>query len=532
LSSTINYTLPVNVNYPLSAYVHLQPVIIELTVINDTGDNMRKAIHAPAQALLALALVCMPLTSVQAAQPTNTYTYTAEDDVVSDAELAQMLAPIALYPDSLLTHILIASTYPLEIVQAKRWLSNQGNRDTNQIMTEVESQDWDPSVKALVAFPNVLQRLNDDLAWTQSVGDAFLQDEGRMLDTIQSLRQQADAANNLADLEQVKVSRVERRIIIESIRPEIVYVPYYDSRIVYGDWRWNRYPPVYWHAPAYVHYRPNHSAIYWDSGVRISFNFFFSGFHWHDRRVIALPVHQNYRYYTPRKISYSHGAQHWQHKPKHRKGVAYNSRVISKRYNGHYEKRNQQVSYSREPKRQLTNEPRHYSTKVNDQRKGVNHSSKQDKRSQNSAVTSVRHNEPLEHRSSQLKRELSQQRQPTAKVKSFDRKGEPMKSNYSRQRDEAQTSPKYNAKPMAHGASKPRTQELQQAQRNTRVDKVRQPQQVKHAQANHRSEPQKRQVRSTTPPAPKQDSRSGQQRDNSSSRHASQSRDSKPTRER
>ena len=160
--------------------------MIGLTVINDTGDNMKKAIHAPAKALLALALVCMPLTSVQAAQPTNNLTYTAADEAVSDAELAQMLAPIALYPDSLLTHILIASTYPLEIVQAKRWLSNQGDRDTKQVMIEVESQDWDPSVKALVAFPNVLQRLNDDLAWTQSVGDAFLQDEGRMLDTIQS----------------------------------------------------------------------------------------------------------------------------------------------------------------------------------------------------------------------------------------------------------------------------------------------------------------------------------------------------------
>ncbi|RPA23202.1 DUF3300 domain-containing protein [Shewanella frigidimarina] len=512
--------------------------MMNLTVINDAGDNMKKSIHVPAQALLALALVCMPLTNVQAAQPTNSYTYNAADDVVSDAELAQMLAPIALYPDSLLTHILIASTYPLEIVQAKRWLANQGNRDTNKIMTEVESQDWDPSVKALVAFPNVLERLNDDLAWTQSVGDAFLQDEGRMLDTIQSLRQQADEANNLADLEQVKVSRVERRIIIESVRPEIVYVPYYDSRIVYGNWRWNRYPPVYWHAPAYVHYRPNHSAIYWDSGVRISFNFFFSGFHWHDRRVIAVPVHQNYRYYTPRKISYSHGAQHWQHKPKHRKGVAYHSQVISKRYNGHYEKRNKQVSYSREPKRQHANEPRHYSTKVNEQRKEVSHGNKHGKRSEKSTVRSVGRNEPIEHRSSQLKRELSQQRQPVAQVKSFERKGEPMKSNYSRQRDVAQTRPKYEAKPVANITSKPRTQELQQAQRNTRVEKSREShvnamrnpqQQVKQIR---RSEPQKQQVRETTRSTPQQASRSmSQQRDNSSSRRASQSRDAGASRD-
>lgn len=496
--------------------------MMTLTVINDTGDNMKKAIQTPAKALLALALVCMPLASVQAAQPTESYSYNASDDVVSDAELAQMLAPIALYPDSLLTHILIASTYPLEIVQAKRWLANQGNRDTNQIMAEVESQDWDPSVKALVAFPNVLERLNNDLVWTQNLGDAFLQDEGRMLDTIQALRQQADEANNLADLEQVKVSRVERRIIIESVRPEIVYVPYYDSRIVYGNWRWNRYPPVYWHAPAYVNYRPNNHAIFWDSGVRISFNFFFSGFHWHDRRVIAVPVHKNYRYYTPRKISYSHGAQHWQHKPKHRKGVAYRSQVISKRYNGHYEKRNKPVSYSR----QVTNEPRRVtprndSIQVNEQRKHINQSLKQENR-----------NGSAEHRSTQLKRELSQQRQPTTQVKSFERKNEPLKSTYSRdkevvsrQRDVVNTKVRNEVKPVTKVTNQTRTQQVQQAQRNTRVEKVREPrtQTVQSVQRNTRVE----KVRE-----PQQASRSmSQQRDNSA-RQSNQSRDIKPSRER
>ncbi|MGI2168593.1 DUF3300 domain-containing protein [Shewanella sp. MF05960] len=483
---------------------------------------MKKAIQTPAKALLALALVCMPLASVQAAQPTESYSYNAADDVVSDAELAQMLAPIALYPDSLLTHILIASTYPLEIVQAKRWLANQGNRDTNQIMAEVESQDWDPSVKALVAFPNVLERLNNDLVWTQNLGDAFLQDEGRMLDTIQALRQQADEANNLADLEQVKVSRVERRIIIESVRPEIVYVPYYDSRIVYGNWRWNRYPPVYWHAPAYVNYRPNHHAIFWDSGVRISFNFFFSGFHWHDRRVIAVPVHKNYRYYTPRRISYSHGAQHWQHKPKHRKGVAYRSQVISKRYNGHYEKRNKPVSYSHEPKRQLANEPRRVtsrndSIKVSEQRKHINQNVKQDKRNEHTRVKNVSRNEAAEHRSTQLKRELSQQRQPTSQVKSFERKSEPMKSTYSRdrepvsrQRDVVNTKARNEVKPVANAINQPRAQQVQQAQRNARVEPVREQRTQAVQQASRAM---------------------SQQRDNSA-RQSSHSRDIKPSRER
>ena len=156
--------------------------------------------------------------------------------VISDAELAQILAPIALYPDTLLTHILIASTYPLEIVQADRWLKSQINTDTQYLMTQAERQRWDPSVQALVAFPTVLERLNNDLSWTQDIGDAFLQDESRVLDSIQALRQQADAAKNLSNIENVKISRVKQRIIIESVRPEIIYVPYYDTRVIYGDW--------------------------------------------------------------------------------------------------------------------------------------------------------------------------------------------------------------------------------------------------------------------------------------------------------
>ncbi|GGB50498.1 DUF3300 domain-containing protein [Shewanella inventionis] len=497
---------------------------------------MKKAIQTPVKALFALALVCMPFASVQAAQTTESNTYSVADDAVSDAELAQMLAPIALYPDSLLTHILIASTYPLEIVQAQRWLVNQGNRDTKQIMAEVESQDWDPSVKALVAFPNVLERLNTDLVWTQNLGDAFLQDEGRMLDTIQALRQQADEANNLADLEQVKVSRVERRIIIESVRPEIVYVPYYDSRIVYGHWRWNRYPPVYWHAPNYVHYRPNHSAIIWDSGVRISFNFFFSGFHWHDRRVIAVPVHKNYRYYTPRRISYSHGAQHWQHKPKHRKGVAYRSQVISKRYNGHYEKRNKPVSYSHEPKRQQNHEPRHVSSKHavinnNEPRKHITHSTKQDNRNERVVVKNVSRNEPVEHKSAQLKRELSQQRQPVSQAKSFERKSEPTRSTYSRnnepvsrQQEVNKTTAKYEHKPASQAVNKPRNQEIQQVQRSTQVEKMRESQ-AKPVRIQQDVKQQRRNE-------PQQASRSmSQQRDNSA-RQNNHSREIKPSRER
>src|SRR5690606_9466242 len=98
------------------------------------------------------------------------------------AELDQMLAPVALYPDTVLSHVLIASTYPLEVVQADRWTRENPGLETEAAVAAVENQDWDPSVKALVAFPQVLDRMSADLAWTQRLGDAFLADEGAVMD--------------------------------------------------------------------------------------------------------------------------------------------------------------------------------------------------------------------------------------------------------------------------------------------------------------------------------------------------------------
>ncbi|MCL1061202.1 DUF3300 domain-containing protein [Shewanella benthica] len=252
----------------------------------------------------------------------------------SEAELAQMLAPIALYPDSLLTHILIASTYPLEIVQAKRLQSKNKLLPTAQLMEKAEGEDWDPSVTALLAFPTVLDKLGEDLEWTQDLGDAFLQDEERMLASIQTLRHQADEANSLAEMENMSVSRVDNQIIIEPVQKEIVYVPYYDPRVVYGHWAWYNYPPVYW-APYPYYVRPPYGHFYWHSGVHISFNYYFSAFHWHKRHVVVVH-HKNARHYRHHgRIVTSHGAQRWHHKPAHRRGVAYRSPAVKHRYKSH-----------------------------------------------------------------------------------------------------------------------------------------------------------------------------------------------------
>lgn len=253
---------------------------------------------------------------------------------INQGALEQMLAPIALYPDSLLTHILIASTYPLEVVQAQRWLNQRKKLPIEQVMQQAEDKDWDPSVKALLAFASLLQNMSDDLNWTQNLGEAFLADEGQVMEAIQSLRQQADNANNLNQMNNMAITRANKQIIIEPVQREIVYVPYYDPRIAYGTWRWRSYPPVYWDYSAYIGpvYRPRPSLFYWSPGIHISFNYFFSSFHWHSHKVVVIDHQHSHRYRPRDRYSVSYGAKPWKHKPEHRRGVGYHNAVVKQRY--------------------------------------------------------------------------------------------------------------------------------------------------------------------------------------------------------
>ena len=263
----------------------------------------------------------------------TTLSASQEDEKVfiSEAELAQTLAPIALYPDTLLTHILIAATYPIEVIDAERWLKKQPSSTAEQRENKAQDKGWDASIQALLAFPQVMAKLSDDLTWMQKLGDAFLQDEVRVLATIQTLRLQAEQAGSLASMENVDVIKEQKIIIIEPAQPEIIYVPYYDTRLVYGPWYWANYPPVYWHSPH--HYPANYGHFYWGHGVHISSHFYFSAFHWHNRYVI---VNHSTRYgYHPRnKIVISHQAKRWNHQPKHRRGVSYNNGRLKQKYYG------------------------------------------------------------------------------------------------------------------------------------------------------------------------------------------------------
>ncbi|MFT5759608.1 MAG: hypothetical protein ACI9LM_004375 [Alteromonadaceae bacterium] len=270
---------------------------------------------------LTIALLSTPASSEDVAIEEN----------FSQAALAQILAPIALYPDSLLTHILIASTYPLEIIEADRWATKNSTLPPARIANKIEDLDWEPSVKALIPFPRILKRLSKDLNWTRQLGDAFLQDETQVLHSIQVLRKQAELAGSLDQMENMTVSKEDDNIIIQPVQQEVVYVPYYDTRVVYGPWHWSSYPPVHWrhHDPRYA---AHHNLFSWHSGIHISVDYFFSAFHWSDRHVVVVDHYNSHNYRQRRHIVTGHYAKRWHHKPHHRRGVAYRNSVTKERY--------------------------------------------------------------------------------------------------------------------------------------------------------------------------------------------------------
>lgn len=161
------------------------------------------------------------------------------------AQLNQMLAPIALYPDALVAQILMAATYPLEVVQADRWVRDPAHAALggDQLAEALAPLPWDPSVKSLVPFPGLLHMMNSNLDWTERVGNAFLADEGAVMDSIQRLRSRAQANGTLGSTTQAVVSTQDDAIIIEPTNPNVVYVPVYDPYVVYGPWPYPAYPP-------------------------------------------------------------------------------------------------------------------------------------------------------------------------------------------------------------------------------------------------------------------------------------------------
>jgi hypothetical protein len=174
--------------------------------------------------------------------------------VQSTAQLDQLAAPIALYPDALIAQILSAATYPEQIVEAGRWMDQHKNLTGDSLAKEVDKQSWDPSVKALTQFPAVLANMNQNLAWTSELGDANVNQQKELNQAIQDMRKKAQQAGNLNTTAQEKVSTKGQTIVIEPAEPDFVYVPQYDPWLVYGYPLaafpgWYPYPGLFWDGP-------------------------------------------------------------------------------------------------------------------------------------------------------------------------------------------------------------------------------------------------------------------------------------------
>ena len=241
---------------------------------------------------------------------------------MSAAQLDQLTAPIALYPDPLLGAVLTASTYPLEVVEAARWLDEPANSglQTDALAGALQQQSWDTSVKSLVSFPDVLKMMNRNLQWTERLGDAFLAQESDVMDSVQRLRQRATAAGSLRSTPQQTVSTDDQAVSIEPSSPRVVYVPYYDPSVVYGPWLWPEYPPFYFGiAPGIV---VGDLLIGFGLGIGIGGPFWGAwGWDW-----------RHHGFNAPHRPG--EPGHPWHHDPGHRRGVPYRDAGTAARFGG------------------------------------------------------------------------------------------------------------------------------------------------------------------------------------------------------
>lgn len=184
-----------------------------------------------------------------------------QGEALNQDQLGQLVAPIALYPDALVAQVLAASTYPTQVVEADRWVQAQGNLSPDQLGAAANEQNWDPSVKALVAFPSVLAQMDKNIQWTTDLGNAYYNQPDDVMTAVQAMRQRAQTAGTLHDTEQQVVSQDDGDIVIAPANPEVVYVPVYDPWIVYGS------PVVVF--PGYYYGPPR--GVYFGSGLAIGF---------------------------------------------------------------------------------------------------------------------------------------------------------------------------------------------------------------------------------------------------------------------
>ncbi len=248
----------------------------------------------------------------------------------SKEELAQMLAPIALYPDSLIAQILMASTYPIEVVDAERWIRSNKSLKGDELDKALQEKTWDSSVKSLCHFPDVLYAMSEKLDQTTKLGDAFLSQQDDVMNTIQELRRKAEEQGNLKTTKEQKVI-VEKDVInIEPANPDLIYVPVYDPLYVYGPWWYPAYPPYYWYYPPGPVIAGG--VIWFGLGIFVGLGISsWCWFDWHHHRI-DIDLHRTGRFNRFDRGRWDFNRHFWQHEPYHRRGVAYRDRTTSQRF--------------------------------------------------------------------------------------------------------------------------------------------------------------------------------------------------------
>jgi hypothetical protein len=309
-----------------------------------------------------LAVICtmalIPGDALAYAQPPSAVQVSLPQDQAAKIppdQLDSLVAPIALYPDPLLAQTLAASTYPLEIIQLQQWLGRNSTLKDKALADAVAKQQWDPSIQALAALPDVVKRLADDIQWTTDLGNAFLAQQNDVMDAVQRMRKKAQDTGNLKSTEQQKVetSVIENKsvIVVEQANPQVVYVPSYDPVVVYG-------PAVYPYPPIY--YPP---AGYYAAGLAISFGvgvmmgaFWSGGWGWGcgwGNNNININNNNNFNRNSnvggnrPSNQPVRGGGNRgnigggnrggdasWKHNPQHRGGAPYRDRATADRFGG------------------------------------------------------------------------------------------------------------------------------------------------------------------------------------------------------
>jgi hypothetical protein len=271
---------------------------------------------------------------------------------IPNDQLDSLVAPIALYPDPLLAQVLAASTYPLELVQLQQWLAKHPDLKGQALTDAVQKEDWDPSVQAMSAFPDLVKQLVEGIKWTTDLGNAFLAQQSDVMDAVQRMRKKAMDAGNLKSTEQQKVETkvVETKtvVVIEQANPQVVYVPSYNPVVVYG-------PPVYPYPPIY--YPP---PSYYAAGVAIAFgvglamgSYYRGGWGYYPgwgHSNVNININNNYvSHYNKTNINNGNintgninrpsnqpagGSNNWQHNPQHRGGTPYSNQATASKYGG------------------------------------------------------------------------------------------------------------------------------------------------------------------------------------------------------